>query len=245
MTAPGTLDNFPQSTGADATAAAIIANRDRLGLTWDLKPATALSTDSSTNRVKIQVDGDTVGISGSSMVGPVMSGERVYALLIPPAGVFVVGRATSGDARLVAWGQRTAAKTGVTGTEVGALLLSTICQGSTAYRISCATLGVSSSLNEAAAVDVRIRYSISAADATTSSTLGAFFRVQTFSGSGTGYCNLNFPLFIGSASNVSFLLTIQRITGAGTMSLANSIGDGPIMLIEQIGPDLQQGGTDV
>jgi len=81
-------DNPEALVTANATAQALVENADRLGLTWDLKPAT-VTTVSPT--IQLIVDGDTASVSVTSMIGDVFTGQRVYVLDIPPAGLFIVG----------------------------------------------------------------------------------------------------------------------------------------------------------
>ena len=70
-----------------AGAQALVDDAQRLGLTWDLRPATVGALDS----LKVIVDGDTEQVNATSMVGALFVGLRVYVLLIPPSGVFIVG----------------------------------------------------------------------------------------------------------------------------------------------------------
>lgn len=67
----------------------LVDNASRLGLTWDLRPATVSTTDP----LKVVVDGDldTSTINAQSMVGFLEPGTRVFLMLIPPSGAFVVG----------------------------------------------------------------------------------------------------------------------------------------------------------
>lgn len=58
-----------------------------LGLTWSLRMATALTAVPLT----IIYDGDTSTSNAISMIGSIDPNQRVYALLIPPSGNFIVG----------------------------------------------------------------------------------------------------------------------------------------------------------
>lgn len=83
--------DHPTSTPVEAGIGALVENASRLGLTWDLRPATVLATDSSTGRISLQADGDDAPVSGESMVGRVPSGTRVFVIILPPGGIFIVG----------------------------------------------------------------------------------------------------------------------------------------------------------
>jgi len=76
-----------ESRNFSAGAQALVNDAQRLGLTWDLRPATVGSTDP----LQVTVDADTIPINATSMVGVLTAGRRVYVLLIPPSGVFIVG----------------------------------------------------------------------------------------------------------------------------------------------------------
>ena len=76
-----------ESKNFSAGAKALINDAQRLGLTWDLRPATVGGTDP----LQVTVDADSVLVNATSMVGALVTSSRVYVLLIPPSGVFVVG----------------------------------------------------------------------------------------------------------------------------------------------------------
>jgi len=73
-------------------AQSVIDSTQRLGLTWELLPATV--TGSGTRSVSIMYDGDSVSITAISLVGPLVAGVRIYAVHIPPSGNFIIGFAT-------------------------------------------------------------------------------------------------------------------------------------------------------
>lgn len=64
-------------------------NAQRLGLTWQLTMATIQTAG---NSPIIIMDGDsTTFINAISMIGNPPAGSRVYVLLIPPGGIYLVG----------------------------------------------------------------------------------------------------------------------------------------------------------
>lgn len=73
-----------------ATVQAIQANAERLGLTWQIRPAT-VSDGTSPSAVSAICDGDTVSIGMVSTIGPLAAGIRVYVLQVPPSGHFIIG----------------------------------------------------------------------------------------------------------------------------------------------------------
>lgn len=83
------------STGAQA----LIDSANKLGLTWQLKLATIGSNPTPTQPTPAVLgilDGDTDPISLTSILGyPPPMGARVYVLVIPPAGNFIIGNAAA------------------------------------------------------------------------------------------------------------------------------------------------------
>lgn len=74
---------------ATAQVKAIVDNADRLGITWTLRPGTVVSS----NPLTVTMDGDTVAIGMFSMIGATYAGQRVWVLIIPPSGNYVIGDA--------------------------------------------------------------------------------------------------------------------------------------------------------
>jgi hypothetical protein len=80
-------DNTPL-VAADASSQALVENAQRLGLKWDLRAATVVSLDAAP---KVIVDGDTTSITATQIAGGgVYLNQRVYVLIIPPSGVFII-----------------------------------------------------------------------------------------------------------------------------------------------------------
>lgn len=77
----------PKPVATDAATTALVANADRLGLKWDLRPGTVAGV----NPLTVIVDGDTEPIGATSMIGVVATGARVFILITPPSGVFIIG----------------------------------------------------------------------------------------------------------------------------------------------------------
>lgn len=73
-----------------ATVQTIVSQSQALGLTWNLRLA-SITTISSRNLTVI-LDGDTATIGAINMCGtPLLAGDRVYVLMIPTSGNYVVG----------------------------------------------------------------------------------------------------------------------------------------------------------
>lgn len=84
----------PEYVTRSATAAveALLADADRLGLTWRLRPGTVGGSGlAAPESVPVVVDGDAVTARARSMVGAVVAGQRVWVVQIPPAGLYVLG----------------------------------------------------------------------------------------------------------------------------------------------------------
>lgn len=97
---PDQAADTPVPTEAAAAVQQIVSDPARLGLVWNLRPATV--TDVVTNvsheqvqqELAIQMDGDDVPITAVNISGSAVSiGTRVYAIEVPPGGVFVIGTA--------------------------------------------------------------------------------------------------------------------------------------------------------
>jgi hypothetical protein len=88
MTEPALTRTAPNLIGVGAQS--VSQNAIRLGLTWRMRPATVATVDSLTS-VTIVQDGDTAEIAAVSLVGTVAVGDRVMSILLPPAGVFIIG----------------------------------------------------------------------------------------------------------------------------------------------------------
>jgi hypothetical protein len=64
----------------------------RLGLTWRLRPGTVAGAGvSNPESVPVRVDGDSGVLRARSMVGALASGQRVWCVQVPPAGIYVLG----------------------------------------------------------------------------------------------------------------------------------------------------------
>lgn len=76
-----------------ARVKAIQDNAERLGLTWDLRPASVKGLAP----VTVQVDGDTEPIGAVSMVNGLTVDQRVYVMRVPPSANYVVGMVVASD----------------------------------------------------------------------------------------------------------------------------------------------------
>jgi hypothetical protein len=81
-----TVAEAPELVGVGVQT--VVEDANRLGLTWQLKLATV--TDNSP--AQAIYDGDTAAIGMVSMIGSLEVGARVYVLVVPPSGNFVVGQ---------------------------------------------------------------------------------------------------------------------------------------------------------
>jgi hypothetical protein len=206
---------------AAAAAAALVENADRLGLKWDLKPATVAKVDVV---ITVLCDGDTVNIMATSMVGTVAAGNRVYVLFVPPSGNFIVGfigprplGQSIGSAYFTG---------GTTGTSSGSETLAAAWTATDTFivqpkRVAKLTLvtGVTTNSAVVGALQVRVRESSSL-----SSNVLVFIQFLIAAGSssfgltavGIGYC------YNGANVPVSFLprVTALRTLGTGNYSVS-------------------------
>jgi hypothetical protein len=80
------------TTSAVQAVRAAINDAIRLGLTWRLRPGTVGGIGvAAPESVPVRVDGDATTIRVRSMVGALVSGQRVWCIQVPPAGVYVLG----------------------------------------------------------------------------------------------------------------------------------------------------------
>lgn len=97
------------SVGAES----LVLNAQRLGLVWTLRRAT-VDAGISGDFVTAKYDGDEAAITMVTMIGALAKGTRVYAIGVPPAGNYVVGRADPLSLRHVFNRQDTASTTAST-----------------------------------------------------------------------------------------------------------------------------------
>lgn len=70
----------------------IVDQAARLGLTWAMRPATVTAAATATAAPKVTIDGDTIPVACTSLVGLLYPGQRVMVLLTPPSGIHAIGR---------------------------------------------------------------------------------------------------------------------------------------------------------
>lgn len=92
---PYLYQSYPPQYVIDAAAGAVkaaIEDAARLGLVWRIIPASVVGrgmTDPMATNVVL--DGDTNSGRAVSMVGALRSGQRVWCVQVPPAGMYVMG----------------------------------------------------------------------------------------------------------------------------------------------------------
>lgn len=76
---------------------ALVSEFQRLGLAWRLTKGTVYATDSNTPTLTlVTLDGDTDPSNTISMVGQVPQGARVFVMVVPPQGNYIVGIGSGG-----------------------------------------------------------------------------------------------------------------------------------------------------
>jgi hypothetical protein len=92
---PYLSQSHPPHYVIDAAAAAVKAAIDdaaRLGLVWRIIPASVVGRGmSDPMATRVVLDGDTTSGRAVSMVGALRSGQRVWCVQVPPAGLYVMG----------------------------------------------------------------------------------------------------------------------------------------------------------
>lgn len=68
----------------------LVAQAKKLGLTWDLRPATVVN-GANTSNISATYDGDTTPLNMTSLVGILSNNSRVQVIFVPPAGHFIIG----------------------------------------------------------------------------------------------------------------------------------------------------------
>jgi hypothetical protein len=81
------MDDHPSLVAADASTQAVVENAQRLGLKWDLKPATVVAIGAE---IQVLIDGDTTALTAISLIGGVYLTQRVFVVIIPPGGIFIL-----------------------------------------------------------------------------------------------------------------------------------------------------------
>ena len=77
----------------------IRGNAGRLGMQWQIFSGTVQEANTPTNLfARIRLDGDPADSKAWSMVGPVIAGDRVSIIKVPPEGAYIVGWANIGRA---------------------------------------------------------------------------------------------------------------------------------------------------
>lgn len=85
------------STAIEATTATV-ETAQRLGLTWQLRPATVVIATAGSSSVTVVYDGDTATISAVNLLGTLLlAGARVMGIQVPPSGNFILGYALTGN----------------------------------------------------------------------------------------------------------------------------------------------------
>lgn len=91
MTGPGPIAEPPSNLPTVIAAAVkqLTLDPQAYGISWNLRIATVVKTDP----LYAAFDGDDSanGLGMTSMVGPLGVGARVYVLIVPPSGNFIVG----------------------------------------------------------------------------------------------------------------------------------------------------------
>ncbi len=210
-----------------------------LGLTWAIRIATIIITTPLT----IIYDGDVDTANAVSMIGPLSPGQRVYCLIVPPSGNFVVGclNTTLGNMGANVATAGTVATTPAGGAETavpsGSWRVEPVYNfdPKTIYKATISGFMIES--NGAGAVCfIRIR---KGSAQTTTTTLGL---VEVFTPAGFGGLTQSFTYvmyFKNATSDVvrtKLSLTINGAVGVGTWSLnGDAVSSALAIVVESVG----------
>lgn len=229
------------STGTQA----LVENADRLGLTWQLRPATVVSIVSPT-QVTATYDGDTIAIGMVNLIAPVRVGARVMAMAVPPSGNFIIGSSANNPAAgIIAFGQRTTSSTPAIGAQ-GVIRLDNVqLYSGRDYIFRTSSLNVFSTVAGDTGA-LRFTYELNGTTATTGSTVYGIWNTSAIAttGSGTGAI-LSVKFSATTTTLLSLLLITQRVSGTGSISVFAG-GTAPCqIMVEDVGPTLANTGTSI
>lgn len=152
---------------------------------------------------------------------------------------------TAGQGVLAAHKRETAIS-GVGATEVGFIRIDNIpVRNGYDYEIICTPINITTSTITSAVGMTRVRASTSGSATTSSTSIGYQRMDQTVSTSQTNVTNI-IAMFTATADGTaSFLITVARVLGAGTVGLFASAGDYVKMTVKETGPTPAATGVDV
>lgn len=202
---------------------------------WSLRPATISSFDPTTMLAGGVFDGDAEIVPMISLIGYVSRGTRVFAIRIPPSGVYIIGGNTRGSDFIAYAGPKTSNTAASSSTDVGVVNVSGIPTViGNVYRIFTTTLNMTPSASGLTG-EARLRYDDAGATATNASTqIGSaqLEGVATFVPRGSSVLQTEHT----AVTNVlSLFLGWALIGGAGTATLQGSTASPVVMYVQDMG----------
>lgn len=224
---------------------AMVENASRLGLTWQLRPATVTSVSSPT-QVMATYDGDTVPIGMVNLIAPLLVGARVMGMAVPPSGNFIIGSSANNPAAgLIAIGARNTSSTPAAGAQ-GVIRLDNVqLYAGRDYIFRTSSLNVFSTVAGDTGA-LRFTYELGGTTATTGSTVYGIWNTSAIvtTGSGTGAI-LSVKFTATTTTKLSLLLITQRVSGTGLISVFAG-GTAPCqIMVEDVGPTVTDTGTSI
>lgn len=231
---------MPTGTSSTVLAAVqeLISQSRALGLTWTLRMATV------TTPIPLAVvyDGDTTVVSVVSMIGPLDVNQRVYVLLIPPSGSFVVGTTEASISRGELGANATDNGTVVTTPAGGAETAVPSAQwdsepmyqflNNRIFRATITGFVIESTGAGGAVSFIRLR---KGQQTTAGTVLGLkeVFHPINFGGFTQSFSyDVFFKNTSGSTVSTQLSLTVNGVVGAGTWALSGQTGD-PLAIVVQ------------
>lgn len=224
-------------------ATAVIQRAERLGLKWHLRPAT-VTNPTLAGAPQIIYDGDTVAIRAVSLIGPVVEGDRVMALISPPAGNHIVGWVGDGGPQgTIAYVERSTSST-ASASPQGVLRLDAVpLKAGRRYRFRTSHLLITSTV----ANDVgtaRLAMTTDGTTAVTGTGPSAVYNCGPVPATGNGVGAILSKDYIPSVDlNLSLLLYHQRLSGTGNISCLGNAGQTTQLMVDDMGPSRTTRGT--
>lgn len=217
-----TSDNkIPDLIGVGAQAIADTAKR--LGLTWNLRPATVTSLEPLT--VTDDADTGQIKLGAVSLIGELQVGQRVMTMFVPPGGLFVIGTIGTTVTQRILKGAQGSSTTGLTTSGTTELALSFLDMTGISLRANFVYDLFASfvSLSQTVSTDIyQFRFRVDA------SISGTLIGLYNYCGALTGSLSSNISATYIPAADVvtSIFVSVVRASGTGTLTIAPRVAGG-------------------
>lgn len=234
MTAPAIHRDARSAHLVAAGVQAMVEGADRLGLKWNIGPATVQQASVSNGFVQLIMDGDTTPIQAMSLTGDLLPGWRVMVISVPPSANFVIGSLVKSSG-LIAYGSRVTNTGTTTTTELPVLSLSDVhVKAGVAYHIySSAFIFDSSVLGDT--VRATLRFTTDGTAPTITSTPLTASELTVTGGGNQARTSLS-KIYLPTTDQVlNILMTVVRTAGTGNVDLQHVNGADIDIGVEAVG----------